>query len=116
MCGCSAISHDALSEENAAELNHPIKIYQNHAQGKESIISNKALASFNGDYQKAPINKAFAQSTSGSWSWSSNRTSIEHAKTSALIACQINNKKSEDVYPCKVIHVNDQWIEYNDKD
>ena len=86
-----------------------IVIYQNSNVGLASIISNKALVSFKGDYANAPKNKAFAQSPSGAWNWKSDRTSIEHATTSALIGCQRNNKKSEDVYPCKVIHINDSW-------
>lgn len=92
----------------------PIKqvtIYKNNQQGIDSIISNKALDSFNGEYAMATKNKAFAQSVSGSWNWKSNRTSIEHAETSALIGCQRNNKKSEDLYPCRVIHINDRWVE-----
>ena len=61
----------------------------------ESIISKKALKSFETPYHQAPSHKAFTQSESGAWSWKSNRTSKEHAIKSALISCQINNKKSE---------------------
>ena len=88
-----------------------ITIYQNNEEGINAIITNKALVSFNNEYLEATGNKAFAQSVSGAWNWKSNRTSIEHAKTSALIGCQRNNKKSEDLYPCKVIHINDTWVE-----
>jgi hypothetical protein len=87
-----------------------IKIYSNNQSGIESIITNQALKSFNTEYAKATKNKAFAQSASGAWNWKSNRTSIEHAKNSALIGCQRNNKKSEGSYPCKVINLNDNWI------
>jgi len=87
-----------------------MKVYQNDKTGIDSIISNKALSSFQNEYSAASRNKAFAQSVSGVWSWKSNRTSKEHAITSALIGCQINNKKSEDIYPCEVIHVNDSWV------
>lgn len=76
-----------------------------------SLITGSALRSFNEDYIEAPKNRAFAQSTSGAWNWKSDRTSIEHAIISALIGCQRNNKKSEDLYPCKVIHINDEWVE-----
>lgn len=86
-----------------------ITIYQNDKVGIASIISNKALDSFKDGYTKAPKNKAFAQSLSGAWNWKSDRASIEHATTSALIGCQRNNKRSEDLYPCKIIHVNDNW-------
>jgi len=73
----------------------------------DSIITNQALKSFKTDYSKASNHKAFAQSLSGAWSWKSSMTSVEHAKTSALIACQRNNENSEDLYPCKIINVND---------
>jgi hypothetical protein len=88
-----------------------IKIYENNRKGINAIISKKALESFNTEYTKAPRNKAFAQSTSGAWNWKSNRTSVEHAKTSALIGCQRNNKRSEDLYPCEVININGAWVE-----
>jgi len=91
------------------EESNKITIYQNNRIGIESIISNKALSSFETEYANAPKNKAFSQSASGAWNWKSNRTSVEHAITSALIGCQRNNRKSEDLYPCKVIHVNDTW-------
>ena len=86
-------------------------IHTNHAKGVASIISNKALESFNTEYTKALKNKAFAQSLSGAWNWRSNMTSVDHAKTSALIACQRHNKKYEDLYPCEIIHVNDEWAD-----
>lgn len=87
------------------------KLYSSNKSGIESIITNEALKSFKTGYANAKENKAFAQSASGAWNWKSNRTSIEHAQNSALIGCQRNNKKSEDLYPCKVIHLNDNWIE-----
>ena len=85
-------------------------MYENNKTGIDSIISNEALDSFQTKYKEATSNKAFAQSVSGAWNWRSNRTTIEHAKTSALVGCQRNNKKSEDLYPCRVIHVNDSWV------
>lgn len=105
--GCSSqskIPEEALPKPMA------ITTYTNSSQGVASIISKKALESFNTEYLEAPEHKAFAQSISGAWSWKSNRTSVEHAKTSALIGCQRNNKRSEDLYPCKIIHINDQWV------
>jgi len=92
------------------EVVNEITIYENKENGIPSIISNKALISFESDYAKASKNKAFAQSVSGAWNWKSNRTSVEHAKTSALVGCQRNNKKSEDMYPCKIIHINESWV------
>ncbi len=98
-------------KNSAAEEPKKITIYQNYEVGIASIILNKALTSFKNEYSKASKNKAFSQSVSGAWNWKSDRTSAEHAITSALIACQKNNKKLEDVYPCKVIHINDSWVE-----
>ena len=107
LSGC-AMQGPVQSESPKAEFN--IKLYSNNKSGIESIITNQALKSFNTEYAKATKNKAFAQSASGAWNWKSNRTSVEHAKTSALIGCQRNNKKSEALYPCEVIHLNDDWI------
>ena len=106
LSGCTAQQIKQTAETPSSEITS----YQNNLTGIDSIISNKALQSFKTEYSKAPTNKAFAQSVSGAWNWKSNRTSIEHAKTSALIGCQRNNKKSEDLYPCKVIHINDTWV------
>jgi hypothetical protein len=75
----------------------------------ESIITNQALMSYKGKYLKASTHKAFVQSESGAWNWRSNRTSKEHAINSALISCQADNKKYEEMYPCKVINVDGEW-------
>ena len=77
----------------------------------ESIITNQALKSYKNKYLKATSYKAFAQSESGAWNWKSNRTSAKHAMKSALVSCQVNNKKSENLYPCKVINVDGIWVE-----
>lgn len=79
--------------------------------GVDPIINKKALKSFNDKYVNAKLHKAFAQSQSGAWNWKSNRTSVEHAKTSALVGCQRNNQKNKALYPCKIINVDNQWIE-----
>ncbi len=79
--------------------------------GHEVIVTNQAAESYRKKYSKATLNKAFAQSESGAWSWKSNRTSVEHAKRSALIACQTNNKKNEKLSPCKIINVNGTWVD-----
>ncbi len=106
--GCST-APDRVDEKSTSTAT--ITIYKNHAKGIDSIIGKKALKSFTTEYKNSSLNKAFAQSTSGAWNWKSNRTSMEHAKTSALIGCQRNNKKHEDLYPCKVIHLNNEWVE-----
>lgn len=106
--GCSAT--EKVSPQQATMTSKSITIYSNDKKGIESLISNKALASFKTDYSKALNHKAFAQSASGSWNWKSNRTSKEHAVTSALISCQRNNKLSEDIYPCEVINIDGEWL------
>jgi hypothetical protein len=110
LSGCSTV-HSSANKSSVRHDNNKITIYENGQKGMASLITGSALRSFNEDYIKAPKNRAFAQSTSGAWNWKSDRTSIEHAITSALIGCQRNNKKSEDLYPCKVIHINDEWVE-----
>ncbi|NRB39791.1 MAG: hypothetical protein HRU20_15210 [Pseudomonadales bacterium] len=77
--------------------------------GIESIISKKALTSYLTKYSDATDNKAFAQSESGVWNWRSNRTSVEYAKSSALIACRADNKNYEKDYPCQLIDVNGKF-------
>jgi len=106
--GCSNIEKTSIPLESNSSKS--MTIYSNDKKGIESLMSNKALKSFKTDYAKASNHKAFAQSVSGSWNWKSNRTSKEHAITSALIGCQRNNKKSEDLYPCKVINVDGKWL------
>ncbi|NRB40323.1 MAG: hypothetical protein HRU20_17955 [Pseudomonadales bacterium] len=82
--------------------------------GIESIISKKALNSYLTKYNDATENKAFAQSESGVWNWRSNRTSVEYAKSSALISCRSQNKNHEKDYPCKLIDVNGKFFNSTD--
>lgn len=79
--------------------------------GKSQLIKNKARVSYQAEYTKAKLYKAFAQSVTGSWSWKSNRTSTIHAMNNALIQCRKNNRKNENNSPCKIINVDDKWIE-----
>jgi len=106
--GCATTEKTNIPLESNSSKS--ITIYSNDKSGIESLMSNKALESFNTDYAKATNHKAFAQSVSGAWNWKSNRTTKEHAITSALVGCQRNNKKSEDLYPCKVINIDGEWI------
>jgi predicted Zn-dependent protease len=78
--------------------------------GIHSIVSNKALHTYNNEYRKAKLHKAMVQSVTGSWSWKSNRTSKKHAVKSALISCQKYNEKHEDLYPCQVINIDGEWV------
>ena len=104
--GC-AVSPSPTSNEMVSEGG--IKKYTNSESGVNLIITNQALKSYHEKYLVAEKHKAFAQSLSGSWSWMANRTSAEHAKTSALVGCQKNNIKNEKLYPCKIINVDGMW-------
>ena len=105
--GCSSQAID----NNGAQVSKNLVRYENGDYGVDSIITNDALESYKTKYLKSSNNKAFAQSVSGAWSWKSNRTSKDHAKSSALIGCQNNNRKVEDLYPCKIININGKWME-----
>lgn len=110
LVGCTSIPEEVYEKSVVKANEGAIKIYENKFKGIDSIIDNRALEAFKSKYQEASLHRAFAQSTSGAWNWRSNKTSIEHAKTSALIACQRNNRSSEDLYPCRVIHIDDDWV------
>lgn len=107
--GCATTDKPSVNPQS--KPTKAITIYVNDEKGLDSLITNQALKSFKTDYTKASKHKAFAQSVSGAWNWKSNRTSKEHAIKSALIGCQRNNKKSEDLYPCNVINIDGKWIE-----
>lgn len=92
-----------------------VNIYVSSKSGVSSIITNEALASYNDKYSSAANHKAFAQSLSGAWSWRSDRTSVDHAKRSALINCQRSNQENEDSYPCEIININGFWIDQSEK-
>jgi len=106
--GCATTNKPKMAHQDISSK--PITIYENDKKGIESLITNQSLKSFNTDYTMASAHKAFAQSVSGAWNWKSNRTSKEHAIKSALIGCQRNNKKSEDMYPCKIINIDGKWL------
>ncbi|MDF1764226.1 MAG: hypothetical protein P1U57_12530 [Oleibacter sp.] len=110
LTGCATGTQQKVEVSDSPAI-QPITIYKNNKKGMESIITRKALDSYNSEYLDATENKAFAQSLTGAWDWKSNRTSVEHAKTSALVGCQRHNRKSEDVYPCEIININGVWVE-----
>lgn len=83
---------------------------RNKISSKTSIMTIEALDTFNTSYKDALIHKAFAQSDSGAWAWRANRLKKEQAINDALAKCKENNKKYEKSYPCKVINVNDEWV------
>ena len=79
--------------------------------GEWLLMKKQALTSYRGSYRETSSHKAFAQSDTGAWSWKTSKLSREEAMNSALLSCQKNNKKSEQTYPCRIINVNDDWIE-----
>jgi len=97
------------SSQQIAFLESPTH-YENKFSGLASIMSKQALERYREKYVSGEENKAFAQSVSGAWAFRTARTSIEHAKTNALVACQANNKIYEATYPCKIININGEWV------
>ena len=85
-------------------------VFATEQQEVERIISKNALKSYETKYKEAENHKAFAQSETGSWTWKKNMTTKEYAIKAALIGCQLNNKKHEEKYPCKIINVDGSWI------
>ena len=86
-------------------------LYKNPKTGVESIIQKVALDAFQENYSGANFHKAFVQSLSGSWAWIGDATSKELAIKSALASCHTFNQDYEELYPCEVINVDDEWIE-----
>jgi len=74
------------------------------------LMSKKALKSFEEKFVNEIKNKAFAQSTNGSWSWKSSKTSKDDAIEKALSSCRKINRKHERVFPCRVVNVNGNWL------
>ncbi len=112
LSGCAANEKSTVNEGIASS--EPIELIEDKTKkikpiGIKSIITNQALRSYKGKYSEATSHKAFAQSASGAWNWKSNRTSKEHATNSALISCQANNKKYEELHPCRVINIDGEW-------
>ena len=77
--------------------------------GESAIMSNKALNAYRQKYLDVTRDKAFAQSDNGAWSWRSSKTSESDAVKKALAACRKNNKNHDEVFPCRIINVNNSW-------
>ena len=77
--------------------------------GESAIMSNKALNAYRQKYLDITRDKAFAQSDNGAWSWRSSKTSESDAVKKALAACRKNNKNHDEVFPCRIINVNNSW-------
>lgn len=76
---------------------------------EEKILHiNEALKSYREDYLKRPTHKAFAQAPDGTWSWRSDRTSIEFAKQDALLAC--NDAIKGNKLKCEIINLDGEWV------
>ena len=79
-------------------------------EGEAVLISKKALKSYRDKFVNVKNDKAFAQSTNGSWSWRSSKTSKDDAIEKALTSCHKSNKKHEQAFPCQIVNVNDNWL------
>ena len=76
-----------------------------------TVFSTKSSAkSYKNKYSLKTDNKAFAQSATGSWAWSSNKPTILEAEQSALNSCKSSNSKNEDRYPCTIIDINGKMV------
>ncbi len=108
LVGCASHQKPISAAKSKGEIVVPT--FEREAFGEASIMTNQALRSYREEYVHATEHKAFAQSDSGSWSWKSNRTSIDYAIGNSLIECQKNNKRHEAEYPCKIININGEWV------
>jgi hypothetical protein len=106
--GCASTETTVVNQK----VNHPQKRVTPKVQAHSinSIITNSALKSYKNKYVNAKSHKAFAQSKSGAAYWKSDRTSKKHAMESALVSCQVHNKKFESMYPCRIINVDGVWV------
>jgi len=82
----------------------------NDEDDEAMLISKKALESYQNNFASERKNKAFAQATNGSWSWRSSNTSTENAIEKSLASCRKHNKNHEQMYPCEIVNVNDDWL------
>ena len=103
LAGCASQQSAFVNQKNRTA-------HTNKFANEVPILTIKGLTSFKTSYKDAHIHKAFAQSDSGTWAWEANRNSKEQAINDALALCQSSNKKYEEMYPCKVINVNDEWV------
>jgi hypothetical protein len=78
------------------------------AIGISTFITNKARGDYK-RYAKMKYHKAFAQSSSGSWSWWAGRTSAAYAMQDALDECRKYNKEYEAEEPCMIINLDGYW-------
>lgn len=84
------------------------------AHKNQDIFTNfstkQSAKSYSRQYISKPNNKAFAQSPTGFWAWSSNKNSISEAEQTALESCKNSNSKREDRYPCQIIDINGNMV------
>lgn len=79
-------------------------------RGIESLLTRRALESYQQKYLKSAGQRVFVQSLTGSWSWqASPKDSLQRLTQKALANCQSRNRNFRDEYPCRVINVNGEW-------
>lgn len=84
-----------------------IQVHEHEGRDYFTAFSTKSSAKdYKNIYLKNKNHKAFAQSSTGFWAWSSNQVSLPNAKQTALNNCKKSNSKSEERYPCKIIDIN----------
>lgn len=76
---------------------------------KNNSITNSAINAFK-KYSTKPLNRAFAQAPTGPWGYQTDASSIDLAKSAALMRCQTHNERHESSSPCEIVHVNNEWM------
>lgn len=66
-------------------------------------MRGRALATFEGDYRRAPTHKAFALSPGGAWGWRSGMPSRSAAVYDAMGRCERNRRPGQPV--CRVVDI-----------
>jgi hypothetical protein len=87
-------------------------IFESAPQGDDLLIAYEAFSEYHGQYKDANGFKAFAQSEGGAWAYVTDRGSQKAANSEALSSCQGYNDRYRDSYPCQLINVDGEWIDY----
>lgn len=102
-----ALAPLAGADQSGSQVDdNPVK-EKTEKNGESVLRTNSAVKAYREEYLLAPDNKAFAQSTSGHWSWHSDRVNIEMAKEDALAGCNKYVKPKEPA--CVIVNVNGEW-------
>jgi hypothetical protein len=82
-------------------------VVNREASSPGDLIRKEAIYTYEQEYFVALEHKAIAQSNSGAWGWSENRTTPKSAIDRALELCRKTNHQAE--RPCKIINIDGFW-------